>query len=126
MRVCSVRPDIFNRRRIVSCYAALTRADTIGALIHVNELSRRGWITRRVLTSLAAGWIKTLSVPRWRGRRGRAKSILLLWNRFNRSACFGADENVARRGFEASPNVEIRRDLIVSRFNFNLPLSRAS
>lgn len=34
---------IFNQRRIVSCYATLTRADTIGALIYVNELSRRSW-----------------------------------------------------------------------------------
>lgn len=64
-----VRPGIFNQRRIVTCYAALTRADTIGALIYVNELRRRGRDNEANLNEFGS-WLdqNSLSVPRGRGR----------------------------------------------------------
>lgn len=66
---------IFNQRRIVSCYATLTRADTIGALIYVNELSRRSWDNEANLNEFGS-WLdqNSLSVPRGRGG-GRALNL---------------------------------------------------
>lgn len=67
---------IFNQRRIVSCYATLTRADTIGALIYVNELSRRSWDNEANLNEFGS-WLDQNSLCSSReGRRSRAKSIL--------------------------------------------------
>lgn len=69
-----VRPDIFNQRIIVTCYATLTRADTIEALIYVNELTRRGWDNEANLNEFGS-WLDQNSLCSSR-KTSRAKSIL--------------------------------------------------
>lgn len=69
-----VRPGIFNQRIIVTCYATLTRADTIEALIYVNELTRRGWDNEANLNEFGS-WLDQNSLCSSR-KTSRAKSIL--------------------------------------------------
>lgn len=109
-----VRPGIFNQRIIVTCYATLTRADTIEALIYVNELTRRGWDNEANLNEFGS-WLDQNSLCSSR-KTSRAKSILfgivlIVPRVFALMKMRDADGFGARRRLEG---------LIVFRFNLNL------